>query len=337
MRSIFFKILICPILVVATPIFAGKSPLEASRESMTRRESKRLAKMVKEDEYYSRITTAFRDGDFSKTVLNSYALLRYYPNSILCDEVLYLRAMSFYRLGDFDLANEAFSKYLSSHFTIKHFEEAIQYKYQIAEKFAKGKRKHLFGQARLPKWLRAREDALQIYDEIIATMPRSEIAAKSLFAKAKLLVYLESYKEGIEAYQELIKQFPKHVLATDSFVEIAEAFLRQCRREFPDPNFIELAEINLRKFRGEFPGDERVDQLQARLELMKEHFAQDLYKNGQYFEKKKKDKAAFLYYLSVIQKYPTTKVAERAINRIAYLKSHSKESNELSLLTPTNS
>ena len=67
------------------------------------------------------------------------------------------------------------SDYLKKSASPKHFEEAIEMKFAIAEFFREGGKKRLFGSHKLPAIMPAREDALKIYDEVITTLPHHDI------------------------------------------------------------------------------------------------------------------------------------------------------------------
>lgn len=112
----------------------------------------------------------------------------------------------------------------------------------------------------MPKWLPAYEVAIEIYDEVITTMPRDDLAAKSLYRKGVLLLRMEEYKKSIDSFQTLCRRFPKHPLAPDGYVGISDVYLTESKKEFPDSNKLELAEINLRKFKTHFPSEPRVEE-----------------------------------------------------------------------------
>ncbi|MCF7851909.1 MAG: outer membrane protein assembly factor BamD [Simkaniaceae bacterium] len=315
------------LLSSATSVIEARTYLDAKRESLQRMEEKRL----KPQDYYGFVMKAYEDHDYKTVIDNSILLLKEYPKSLFVQETLYTQAISFYNLQEYHLANEALSSYLNNYSNLKHFEDAIHHKFEIARKFQSGEKKRLFGGRHSPKLLSGKEDAIKIYDEVITTLPRNDLAAQSLFQKGKLLAEFASFKEAVDSYQMLIRRFPKNPLAPESYVAIAETYLLQCKEEFPDPNFIELAEINLRKFEQDFPGETRISTIRAMLQKMKERFAQELFDMGKFFEKKKKERAAFLYYVSILQKYPTTGYATIAQERIDHLRKHSKHPEELTI------
>ncbi len=100
---------------------------------------------------------------------------------------------AYFKLGQLEIANERFTTYLNHSASPKHFEEAIHYKFHVAESYRKGVKKPLFGSHKLPKIVSGEEDALQIYDEVITGLPHDDIAAKALLGKAELQLRFEDY------------------------------------------------------------------------------------------------------------------------------------------------
>ena len=120
-----------------------------------------------------------------------------YGKSPFAVEVPYVIGEAYFNLEKWGLANENLSQYLSKTSSPKHFEEAIHYKFLIAEKFRDGAKKHLFGADWLPKIISGADDALMIYDDVIAALPHHEIAAKALLGKAEIQAKNEDYKPNL--------------------------------------------------------------------------------------------------------------------------------------------
>jgi outer membrane protein assembly factor BamD (BamD/ComL family) len=243
-----------------------------------------------------------------------------FPTTPFAQEISYTLGEAYYKLNQFEYANDCFTAYLSRAAAPKHFEEAIEYKFNIAELFANGTKKRLFGSIKMPAWVPAKEDAVQIYEDVIASMPHSELAAKSLLSKARIQAYnLEDFKPSIETLDLLIRRFPKHDLAAEAYLEKNKIFLAQCQIESLDPDALELAELNLRKFRLAFPRETRIEEAEKVLSDLQELFAQSLLETGQFFEKTKKVSASLIYYHKVIAKYPNTLAAEVSREKVELL------------------
>jgi TolA-binding protein len=271
-------------------------------------------------EHHSAAVEAYQQGKWEELVRQSIILTKNFPSTTFAQEALFYLGVAYFNLKDFDLANQNFSKYLHRQTTPKHFEEAIQYKYKIAEQFQKGARKHMMGWQSMPKWIPAQDEALSIYEEVITALPNDELAAKAIFGKAQILLEQEYFKESVESFQTLIRRFPKNFLAIESYIGIGKVYLKQCQTEYPDRDFLDLAEINLRKFRLDFPKEEKYVEVERMFLQMQEIYAQSLYETGQFFERTKKPQASLLYYNKIVTQFPQTKIAALSQERLEAIK-----------------
>jgi len=260
-------------------------------------------------EHHSAALEAYQQKNWEELVRQGIILTKNFPATTFAQEALFYLGVGYFNLKDYDLANHHFSKYLHRQTTPKHFEEAIQYKYKIAEQFQNGAKKHMMGWKSMPKWIPAQDEALSIYEEVITALPHDELAARAIFGKAQILFEQELFKESVEAYQTLIRRFPKNSLAIESYLGIGKVYLEQCQAEYPDRDFLDLAEINLRKFHLDFPKEERYAEAESMFLQMQEIYAESLYETGQFFERTKKPQASLLYYHKIVTQFPQTKVA----------------------------
>ncbi len=284
-------------------------------------------------EHYSLAMDAYQKQNWEQVIQQSTIVVKNFSTTPFAKEILFYLGVGYFHMGEYEFANRFLTNYLKKQATPKFFEETIQYKFRIAERYHHGARKHILGWEAMPKWVPAREEAIQIYEEVITALPHHELAAHALFGKAKLLIKEEEYKSSIETYQTLIRRFPKHPLAAESYIAVGEVYLIQSQKEYPDQDYLDLAEINLRKFRHDFPGEEKVAVAEKMLLDMKEVFASDLYDTGRFYERTKKPQAAYIYYTRILAKYPETKVCELANKRLSKMEytpvSRIEESNPL--------
>lgn len=294
---------------------------------------KDLLPSLSPQEHHQAMITANEKQDWKELVRHALILNKFFKYTPFSQEAVYFLGLGYFNLEDYELANNHFTTYLKQQVSPKHFEEAIKCKFTIAQKFQQGEKKHLFGAEKMPQWLPAKEDAIAIYDEVITSLPNHDLAAQSYFGKAQLLLENEDYRASIETYQMLIRRFPKHPLAVESYIGIENVYLHQSKQEFPDPDFLDLAEINLRKFKENFPGEERYAIAEASFNSMREHYAQNLFETGQFYQKTNKNKAALIYYKKVLSKYPETFVAKESKKRIETLEKKI-DSQEKTVTTP---
>lgn len=242
-----------------------------------------------------------------------------FPSTPYGQEALFYIGISYYYLEEYDMANEAFSQYLKASSNPRLFQEAVEYKYSIAECFKNGAKRRFFGTKKLPKWASGTSMALTIYDEVIAAVPCNNIAAHALVSKGYLLWTIQDYRQAVDSFQMVIRRFPKHELAPECYLYISQVYLEQSRVEFQNPDLLAFAQINLRKFQQDFPREERLCEAEENVHQIKEIYACGLYDTGRFYERTCKWRAAIIYYHNAIHQFPDTSVAQLCKERILCL------------------
>jgi outer membrane assembly lipoprotein YfiO len=271
-------------------------------------------------EYYSFMQEAVQDKDWWAAVDYGEILLKYFPDSPFSQDVLYDVGLAYVQMDQFEQADGCFTQYLRQSGTPKRFEEAIHYKFQIAEHFAhEGGKLRPFGTHKLPEMFPAQDEAIRIYDDVITTLPHHDIAARSLIGKAEMQISVEDYKPAVETLQLLIRRFPKHDLAAQGYLEINKAYLKQCETQHLDPELLDLARVNLRKFKQAFPREKRIEEAEHSCHAIEELFAAHLLEIGDFYDRTSKENAAAVYYKKILTSYPDTKTAKKAEKALARL------------------
>lgn len=271
------------------------------------------------EDHYSAAVTAFGCENWYESARH-FAIVSYnFPNSPYAQESFFYLGVCWFNVGEYDIANTNFSSYLQGRDHPRLFQEAIEYKYAIAEKFRSGSRRRLLGTKQLPKWATGGTLALSIYDEVVAAMPCHEISAEALYSKALLHRERREYHESVDCLQIAIRRFPKHELTPEYYLLINKIYLDQCRYEFQNPDLLAFAEINLRRFEQQFPREERLCEAQSDLLAIKEVYGRGLVMTGFFYERIYRPKAAILYYQSAIRQFPETKAAAAANRRLMAL------------------
>ncbi|MBS0647982.1 MAG: outer membrane protein assembly factor BamD [Verrucomicrobia bacterium] len=279
-------------------------------------------------EHYGLLLEAVQKEDWNEVVHQSTVMIKNFPDSPFYHEAFYYLAVGYFHKDDYDIANDHLTIYLKKQTALQHFREAIELKFEIAEKFREGTKKHIGGIAALPKWMPAKDEALKIYDEVISALPNDDLAARALFGKGVIHLEEDDYASSIETFQTLIRRFPQHALAPDAYVEITHVYLIQSKERYPDADFLDLAALNLRKFRQDFPSDERVAVAETLLAEMEEVYAKSFYEIAQFYERTKKPHASILYYSKIVKTFPNTKTSELSKKRLKVLRPTEESPNQ---------
>lgn len=268
-------------------------------------------------DYYNQGINYLDSGNTRKALNEFRQLVVAFPNTSYALDAYFFLGVCYFRISELDNANEAFSKYLECQSNPEHFQETIDYKFQIAECFKNGAKGRLLGSRKLPKWSSCDDTAISIYEEVISAAPNDDIAAYSLFSKAGLLCKQRDFKASVEAYQMLIGRFPKNELAPESYLMINRVFLDQCQKEFQNPDLLAFAEINLHRFEEQFPAEERLEQARNDVLMLKEIYAQGVYETACFYERLNQPRAAIIYYQKAIVDFPETNVANHCRQRLS--------------------
>jgi len=269
--------------------------------------------------HFSAAAKAFDAEDWDEAARQFYIVTVNFPNTPYAKEGYYYLGISYYNLEELDYANDAFSDYLKVQSNPRFFQEAIEYKFAIAENFLQGAKRRFLGTKKLPKWASGNNLAITIYDEVIAAVPSQEMAARALVSKGYLLWRMRDYRGAVDAFNTVIRRFPKHELAPECYLLISKAYLEQSQYEYQNPDILAFAQINMRRFEREFPREERLNIVQENVMAIKEVYAQGLYEIGQFYERTCKPRAAVIYYYNTIQQFPDTCVAAFCRDRIKCL------------------
>jgi outer membrane assembly lipoprotein YfiO len=304
----FFIILFSLATVMQSPLLAESAKKTASAE--------KTITVMTVQEYYSFLQQSVQNKKWPEVIQYCHKIKALFPSSPFTKEALYHEGEAYFQLQEYEKANEIFSKYLQEQPSAKFFEEVVTYKFLIAEQFREGVKKHLFGWGAMPKLESAVEDALKLYDEVLAVFPHHELAAKALFAKGSILLDTMDFSDSLASFQQLIRRFPKHELSIEAFLRMGEIYLKQCDPKRQDPNLINLAEVNFTHFKEAFPGETRIEEAQKMINEMKEIFAKGLFEIGAFFERTDKKQAAKIYYAKILTNFPETPSAKLSKERL---------------------
>jgi outer membrane protein assembly factor BamD (BamD/ComL family) len=278
-------------------------------------------------EHYSLAKQALERRNWPEVIRQSQVIVKNFPGTAFAWDCQFYLGEAYFYLKELELSNRSFSAYLKQ-VAPKFFEQAIEYKFRIAQLFEAGDKLSLLGINGMPKWMPAFREAIEIYDEVVMALPQHDLAVQALLGKGNLLFRQKEFKESIETFQTLIRRFPKHPLACDSYMSITQIYLTQSKEEYPDPDMLDLAEINARKFKSDFPGHPKIENIDHMLAEMKEMFAQELYETAQFYERTKKRGAAVIYYSKIVSKYPLTQISIKSQERLEALLPKKEKTSE---------
>lgn len=249
-------------------------------------------------------------------------IIHHFPKDPLYSEALYLMGVCYFKKDQPDLADKTFSLYMQLP-NAKYSEELFAMKLAIAQSFAQGKRKRVFLLEGFPKLVNADEDALRIYDEILAAFPYKDLGAQALYLKGDLLVIKKNLSEAIKVFKKLTLQFPQHPLSPKAFVRLSEIYFMQAKKEAHNAQYLKLAKMNEEAMKKQHPNHPLNAEVSSNVRSMSDLYASGLYHSGRFYEKKKKPEAASIYYTTAIENHPNSPLVAKCLKRLDRIAKHS--------------
>ncbi|MBA2367417.1 MAG: tetratricopeptide repeat protein [Candidatus Protochlamydia sp.] len=308
-RYILCLILIGALIGYNNPVYASKT-----RPFCSEAEAQKYLRV-----HFNRGCKHYNSKNWSSAADEFEKVIYFFPNSDEAAEAHYFLGVIYFQMKEFDFANCSFSKYLTASIEPPFYEDAVYYKFCIAEHFRLGKKRRPLTYRYFPKWLPGETLALSIYDEVVVALPNHDLTVAALYAKGQLLHKMGNFHDAIDTYQTLIRRFPKNELTPDCYLKIAESYCKQSLYEFQNPDILALAELNVRKFKEEFPRDEKIETAEGYVCRIKEMYAKGLCDVGLFYERMCQPEAAIIYYKSSIEEFPDTYVAKFCRRRLICL------------------
>ena len=272
------------------------------------------------DQLYTQLQDSLDKQDLKSAKKSAEVIVDIYQDHPMSPEVYFQLASLYLKEGEYEAAFEAVELYLKKDATLRFYEEAYKIKLEVAHRYSKGFKKHIAGLKVLPKWMPAQEEAMDIYDEIQAAVPRSDLAAEALYAKAALQLHLQDYKGSLDSFQVFLKKFGQHALAPHAHIKIGDIYVVNTKTQQNDDSFLALERLNYQRFKDNFPSDPRLRIAEGQIKNIEEILANGMFEIAAYYKRTKRYDAALLYYTQVIQTYPKSVVAHKAVNTVQYLR-----------------
>lgn len=264
----------------------------------------------KAQELFNKGQAAFNQQRWSQAARHLKLLTRDYHANFYPNEAYYLLGVSFYELDELDLANQAWNTYLARETEPTHLDDVMAHKIEIAERCRLGASARLFGLRALPKWSNGDALALTIYDELIATLPSSDLAAVSLVGRARLFCKQGAFQDAIDNLFLMVKRFPQHELTPDAFLAMQEVYLAKAKSDGQNPDTLSLAELALNRFASNYPKDPRLEQARELFAQLRDVQAYSLYRTALFYQRLCQPKAAILYCKATMRQFPDTPTAK---------------------------
>jgi outer membrane protein assembly factor BamD (BamD/ComL family) len=238
-------------------------------------------------------------------------LIKSYPKSFEASEGQYYLGLTEEIEDNLYEAYQAYQKVIDKYPFSERIQEIIEREYKIAEAFMGGEKRKAMG-VTLP----VENPAIEIFNKVIENSTYGPLAPVAQYKLGLLLKSLMRYYEAEEAFNKLIANYP-----TSEWVEAAKFQIAACRAAVSrgpdyDQGAAGEAKEKFEEFVREHPDAVLSRDAEKSIEQLKEKEAESNYNIACFYEKQKAYEAAKIYYDEVVNNYPDSPWAAKAVERI---------------------
>lgn len=196
------------------------------------------------------------------------------------------------------------------------YDEILDRQFQIAQRLMEQKKgKFLF----LPGFS-APEQAIPLFEKILAHGPRWEKAAEAQFLIGRARERGEEYEEAIGAYMATEHRYPDSPFAELAAFQSALCYYRLALESPNNEQFLENAWAAWSVFVSRYPASERRTEAEAYRNKIRRMQAQLAHSRADYYDRiARRPKAALITYRSFVNQFPDSEWTPKARERIAIL------------------
>jgi outer membrane protein assembly factor BamD (BamD/ComL family) len=207
-------------------------------------------------------------------------------------------------------------QYLMDHYVgLFPYEDVLSHQFQIANHMMTRREKGSFRD----KWS-SPDEALPMFDKIVQNAPNWQQSPDAQFFQGVINENKKDYDLAIAAYEKVEHRYPSSPLAEDAAFRRAHCLYQMAKASPRDETSCRNALSALAAFRRDHPASSSSASVQALLDELNEHLADSYYQRALYYDRiAKRPRAALIAYSDFLKKFPSSRLAEKAAERVETL------------------
>lgn len=248
-------------------------------------------------------------------------LIKVYPDSKDASDAQYLMAVCYDKIGEKFRSFLEYQKLIKTYPNSKNIQEAVKNQYEIGKFFLKWEGTKFLG---IKLSLLEDHPAVEIFTKIKDTSPASVYASKSLYLLGSFLLENKRFDEAKKIFQELIDNYPESEDIDHAHYKLALSSAKSSLETDYDQTETKKAQEEIKDFLLRVPTGDSSEKAEDLLGNLREKEAMKAIETAEFYETIEKFSSALIYYRSITEKYPETKAAQIAKERMRKL---NKENN----------
>lgn len=260
----------------------------------------------------------FIEKKFKKSAKAFESFYKLYPNSNLASYTIQQHAKSLIAMEKWNEAFDVYQYCIDNYPNqIDNYNQLLNEQYNIATNVMNEKRLTLFSGGYSTPDL-----AIPLFEKIINNGPQWNKKPEVLFLIGKCNFDVKKYEEAIEVFKKIINLYPENELAEQSSWYQIES-LKILYNKYPSSPEIQNKLLTATTiYLTIFPKSQRKNDIIVVRNNLYESKANKIFEQGNFYERvSKNDAAAIISYKLLIEKFPKSKLVNKARDRISYLES----------------
>ncbi|MBN2190137.1 MAG: outer membrane protein assembly factor BamD [Candidatus Aureabacteria bacterium] len=266
-------------------------------------EPKKTAKLQME---YAR---SFEEKKEYKEAADEYKkVAKFFPGSAFAPEGQMAMGRMYEKAGKYYEAFLAYKSVLEKYPSYGHVDEIIDNIYRIGNDFLAGRRRYLWKF----KVLTATDKAAEIFEFLVEQAPFSKLAPEAQFRAGLAYQKIGDYNKAVEAYGKVLEIYSDAEFADDAKFQIGLCWYDKSKGPEYDQEATDNAIKELYQFRKQYPRSDLMGKADELITELEERKAEELYRNGVFYEKQGNYISSKVYYELLLNQYPDSKWSKKA-------------------------
>ncbi|MFC1632085.1 outer membrane protein assembly factor BamD [Candidatus Omnitrophota bacterium] len=254
--------------------------------------------------------------DYKKAIDEFKKLINNYPLSKLASEAQFYIADIYENLGNYYQAFENYQMVIDKYPFTERVEEVIEREYRIGNLFYTGQKDKLLGMPILP----AKPRAIEVFTQVVENAPYGEYADIAQFKLGVCYMDLKDYINAALAFKKIIENYPQSALVDDAKYKIAMCAANSSSGPEYNEEDTDNAIKEFNDFVRRYPDSQMEKEARQFIDSLEAQKAEKIFNIAQFYEKRKNSKSASIYYEEILEEYPHSEWAVKALEKLQIIR-----------------
>ncbi len=261
---------------------------------------------------------AFQKNDDDLAARAAKRVVARWPFADYAPQAQYLVGRCYEAQGKDEVAFKHYQKLLEKYPKMTNSQEVLERQFVIANKFLAGEWRKLWGYIPIPPSM---DKTVELYEKIIKNGQYSDVAPQAQMNIGLAREKQKNYEEAVKAYKRAADRYAeKEKVPPEAMYKAGMATLKESKTSEYDQSAAGRAIDTFSDFSNLYPDDQRAKEAQQKIDELKTEQARGSFQVARFYEKKRKWKAALIYYNEVLNKDPNSVYAKEARQRLIEIK-----------------